>query len=79
MRSEQVNIHHAKTHLSALLELVERGEEVVIARAGKPVAKLVKFEAPQAKRKLGQWEEQIWVAPDFDDESPEIEEMFGTT
>ena len=77
MSSEQVNIHRAKTHLSALLELVERGEEIVIARAGKPVAKLVKFEASNVKRKLGQWEGQIWMAPDFDDENAQIEEMFG--
>lgn len=41
-----VNIHEAKTHLSALLARVERGEEIVIARAGRPVARLEPFEAP---------------------------------
>jgi antitoxin (DNA-binding transcriptional repressor) of toxin-antitoxin stability system len=44
---EQVNVHHAKTHLSELLARVERGHEVVIARAGKPVAVLSRWEPPQ--------------------------------
>jgi prevent-host-death family protein len=76
MTSEQVNIHHAKTHLSELIESVERGEEVIIARAGKPVARLVKFEVQKPKRKLGQWEGQIWVSPDFDSADPAIEKLF---
>jgi prevent-host-death family protein len=48
-----VNIHQAKTHLSALLSEVEHGEDVVIARNGKPVARLVRVE-PAAKRRRGE-------------------------
>ena len=64
-----VNIHEAKTHLSRLIEAVERGEEVVIARAGKPVATLSKYASP--KRKIlppGSLKGADWVIPDdFDD------------
>jgi prevent-host-death family protein len=48
--SNQVNIHHAKTHLSQLVERVGRGEEIVIAKAGKPVARLVPLEACAARK-----------------------------
>jgi prevent-host-death family protein len=72
----QVNIHQAKTHLSRLLEAIEQGEEVVIARSGRPVARLVRFEPKVPKRKLGQWEGQIWVSPDFDVPDPAIERLF---
>jgi prevent-host-death family protein len=49
-----VNVHEAKTHLSALLSEVERGEDVVIARKGTPVARLVRVEQP-AKLQRGEW------------------------
>jgi prevent-host-death family protein len=62
----QVNTHEAKTNLSRLLELVAQGEEVVIARSGKPIAKLVPYEERQP-RKLGGWRGQVDIAPDFDD------------
>ena len=66
-----VNVHEAKTQLSRLLGLVEAGEEVVIARYGKPVAKLVSV-APQASRRVpGTWKYSLEIAPDFDDEMPE--------
>ena len=68
---ELVNIHEAKTHLSRLLERVERGEEIVLARAGKPIARLVRFEPPRPKRTGGQWRGKIWVSPDFDEPLPE--------
>ena len=45
-----VNVHEAKTHLSRLLEVVAAGEEIIIAKAGKPVAKLVPVEKPKRKR-----------------------------
>jgi prevent-host-death family protein len=62
-----VNVHDAKTHLSKLLERVEAGEEIVIARAGAPVAKLVPISArPARSRAPGFWEHQIVVADDFD-------------
>jgi prevent-host-death family protein len=65
-----VNIHEAKTHFSKLIEEVERGEEIVIARAGKPVAKLVPIEAEPPPRKLGFLKGQIWMSDDFDDPLP---------
>ena len=67
----QVNIQEAKTQLSKLLGLVESGEEVVIARYGKPIAKLVRV-APAAPRRVsGTWKGAIHMADDFDDEMPE--------
>jgi prevent-host-death family protein len=62
-----VNIHEAKTHLSRLLERVAAGEEVVIAKAGRPVAKLVAFHEDEAPRKLGGWKGLVWMADDFDE------------
>jgi prevent-host-death family protein len=66
-----VNVHEAKTHFSALLKKVESGEEVVIAKAGRPVARLVPAEEP-GERQLG-WDRgaRFWIAPDFDDYIPE--------
>jgi len=61
-----VNIHEAKTHLSRLLKRVGRGEEIVIAKAGKPVARLVPIAAPPAPRTLGGFEGQVRAAADFD-------------
>jgi prevent-host-death family protein len=64
----QVNIHEAKTHLSKLLERVQNGEEIVIARSGKPVAVLAPIqEKPKEPRKLGGWEGQVWISDDFDE------------
>ncbi|MGA9159859.1 MAG: type II toxin-antitoxin system Phd/YefM family antitoxin [Actinomycetota bacterium] len=65
-----VNVHEAKTHLSRLLERVENGEEIVIARAGKPVARLVPIEAAAGKRPLGLYKGQIWMSDDFDEPLP---------
>ena len=71
MRSPKtVNVHEAKTHLSRLLVDVENGEEITIARAGRPVARLVPA-GPPAKRELGLERGQIWIAPDFDDPMPD--------
>ena len=82
-----VNIHEAKTTLSRLIAEVENGEEIVIARAGKPVARLVaekkkatakKGTADKEKkarrysdRRPGQMKGRIWIGPDFDDPLPE--------
>lgn len=68
--SKTVNVHEAKTHLSRLLADVERGQEVTIARAGKPVARLVQVEPP-AKRELGADRGSIWISPDFDAPMPD--------
>jgi prevent-host-death family protein len=61
-----VNIHQAKTHLSRLIERVETGEEIVIARAGRPVARLVQYRARTSPRVPGAWRGLVHVAPDFD-------------
>lgn len=62
----EVNVHDAKTRLSQLLHRVEAGEEIVIARAGKPVARLVPVGSAQGSRPLGQDAGRVRVAPDFD-------------
>ena len=67
MRS--VNIHEAKTHLSRLLELVELGEPVVIARNGKPIAKIVPYRAES--RRPGRLKGRIRVGADFDAPLPD--------
>jgi prevent-host-death family protein len=66
---ETVNVHEAKTHLSRLLERVAQGEEVVIARAGKPVAKLIPL--PPVERAPGRLRGKISIAPDFDAPLPD--------
>lgn len=72
-----VNVHVAKTHFSKLLARVERGEEVVIARAGKPVAKLTPVAPPKKKREFGRGKHLItYIADDFDAPMPEFEELF---
>ena len=63
---DAVNIHEAKTHLSRLVERVEGGEEIVIARAGRPVARLVPFRARRPPRVPGLWEGRVTIAADFD-------------
>ncbi len=75
----QVNIHEAKTSLSKLIEAVQRGEDVVIARAGKPVARLVSAETavPKPKRRTpGAWKGRLWYAPDYDQADAEIAREF---
>jgi len=73
----EVNIHQAKTHLSKLLQRVALGEEVIIAKAGKPVARLVAIKKRGGKRVLGQAKGEFTVPDDFDDPlPPEIEESF---
>jgi len=73
----EVNIHQAKTHLSRLLQRVAAGEEITIAHAGVPVARLVPIQTFQARRKLGIDKGKIWIADDFDSPSPELEALFS--
>jgi prevent-host-death family protein len=61
-----MNVHEAKTHFSKILEEVERGAEVVIARAGTPIAKIVPIGAEVPPRTLGQLRGELTVAEDFD-------------
>jgi len=66
-----VNIHEAKTHLSRLLERVSAGEEIVIAKAGVPRARLVALKS-RARRRPGGSKGRIWIAPDFDELPPDL-------
>jgi len=66
MNDDSVNIHDAKTHLSRLVERVTEGGEVVIARAGKPVARLVPVASGKRTRKLGALKGKLKVPDDFD-------------
>lgn len=61
-----MNTHYAKTHLSRLIEEVMLGQEVVIARAGKPVARLVRVAPPGGRRQLGSARGQIVLRPGWD-------------
>ena len=72
-----VNVSEAKTRLSALLAEVESGGEVIIARAGRPVARLVAAVRPSGRRTPGAWRGQIAVADDFDVLADEIELALG--
>lgn len=64
----KVNVQETKTRLSQLLELVESGEEVVITRYGKPIARLVRIGEPAPERKSGTWRDSMRIADDFNDE-----------
>jgi len=75
----QVNVGEARTQLSRLLEEVEGGARVVIARAGKPVAVLVPYGAAIRRRRLGLFEDQARIAEDFDPLPADIAAAFGVT
>ena len=66
-----VNIHEAKTHFSKLIEQVIRGEEIVIAKGGRPVARLVPIQPPKQPRCPGSAKGLVTVARDFDAPLPE--------
>lgn len=70
------NIYQAKTQLSKLIQQVEKGKEVIIAKAGKPVVKLVPYKEKIKVRKPGLLKGKITVPGDFNEESKEINEMF---
>ncbi len=72
----QINVHEAKTQLSKLLELVEAGERIVIARAGRPVAVLSPWHAATRKRRLGLFAGQATMAPDFDELPADMAALF---
>lgn len=75
---KMVNIHEAKTHLSRLIARAVDGEEIVIAKAGRPVAKLVGLTRPVRRRELGQARGKIVIHDDFDAPLPEdVRRAFG--
>ena len=67
-----VNVHEAKTQLSRLLERVAAGEEVIIGKAGRPVARLVPYAETARPRVPGRWRDRVRVAADFDATPEEI-------
>jgi prevent-host-death family protein len=74
---KQVNVHEAKTQLSRLLQEVEEGEEIVIARNGEPVARLVPHVDKPKPREPGWAEGRIEILPGFDDYDEQIARDFG--
>jgi prevent-host-death family protein len=73
---DQINVYEAKTHLSRLLERVEAGEEIVISRAGRPVATLVPYRARPVQRQPGAWRGKVEIADDFEDLPDELAAAF---
>jgi len=71
------NIHDAKSNLSSLIANALAGHDVIIAKAGKPIIKLVKFNPEKKQRIPGLFKGRVWMADDFNNESEEIEKMFS--
>jgi prevent-host-death family protein len=71
-----VNMHQAKSQLSRLVAKVQEGDEVLIARAGKPVARLTRLEAGTKPRRLGLAKGKVRIAKDFDAPVPGFEEFY---
>ena len=75
---EIVSVGEAKAHFSKLLARVEKGEKVIVARAGKPAARLVPVRAPKAKREPGSAKGLFTIHDNFDDPLPDdMAEAFG--
>lgn len=68
---KQVNIHKAKTELSKLVERAEAGEEIIIARAGRPAARLVSLPKPRGRRRLGLLDGKFRIPDDFNAPLPD--------
>ena len=73
---EIVNIHEAKTNLSQLVERAARGEEIIIARAGKPAARLTAYHSAAGPRQPGFWKGRVKIADDFDSLPPVLAKAF---
>ena len=73
---ESVNVYEAKTHLSQLLDRAAAGEEIVIARAGRPIARLVALAQPSTRRVPGGWRGEVTMTADFDELPDEIAAAF---
>ena len=70
------NLYEAKSSLSQLVERAAAGEEIVIAKSGKPLARLVPFSTPPKAREPGGWKGKIFIAEDFDELPVEILDAF---
>jgi prevent-host-death family protein len=75
--SETVTVTEAKTQLSRLIERASDGEEIVIRRGPRPMAKLIRYDDPPIPRQLGALKGKIWMSDDFDEPDEEIERLFG--
>ena len=73
---KQVNVYEAKSQLSKLLEQVENGDEIIIARNGRPVARLVPLQRRTSPRVPGAWKGKVWMADDFDESDEELIELW---
>jgi prevent-host-death family protein len=67
----QIDIHEAEIHLSQLVDEATGGEEIVIAKEGTPIARLIALAPPAQPRRVGLLKGKIWIADDFDDPLPE--------
>jgi prevent-host-death family protein len=76
MNTMEVNVHEAKTHFSRLLERVALGEEIIIAKAGTPVAKLVPLHGKKRDFRFGSAKGEFVVPDDFNEPDPELEDLF---
>jgi prevent-host-death family protein len=76
MSSAIKTLYEAKTQLSALVERAATGEEIIIAKNGRPMAKLVPLAKSRPRRKPGGWKGKVWIAADFDAPLPEVEALF---
>ena len=75
--ASQFNIHEAKTHLSRLVERAAAGEEIIISKAGRPMARLGPVPKASTPRKPGGWRGRVVIHDDFDELPPEIAAAFG--
>ena len=73
---KNATVQEARAYLLELIESVLEGKDVVISREGKPLVRLIRYEAELEPRTPGAWEGRVWMADDFDDESEEINAMF---
>ncbi len=76
MKRKPVNIHDAKTHFSKLLKRVLKGEDVIIARAGQPIARLSPLQPKRGKRVPGSAKGMFTMTDDFDAPLPDLERAF---
>jgi prevent-host-death family protein len=74
---EIANIHEAESQLSKLIESAMSGEEVIIAKAGQPMVRLVPIHADDSPRRGGQWKGRVRIAEDFDDLPEDVAAAFG--
>jgi prevent-host-death family protein len=76
--AKAVTVTEAKTQLSSLIDRAGEGEEIVIRRGSRPVAKLIRYDDPPVRRKMGDLKGKIWISDDFDEPDEELERLFGT-